>query len=171
MDSTPHSTSHEFCRGVEFGGHFNGAGRQDSNLWHRFRAEASINDGDGRPQPSASACRTHPVAVGGSVPARLMHPGIIEQVPRMRMRRKGPAPPAPSSTCSSSSQVSVQLIVDRQRVWLIGMHHNDQRAPSCVSSGSCQGTRPRTQIVGRVPNTQEELPTDVVYRFCQAWPR
>ena len=122
----------------------------------------------GRPDSSRWQTRS-PLAV--LLRHKLMHPGIIEQVPRMRMRRTGAAPPAPSSTCSSSSQVSVQLIVDRQRVWLIAMHHNDQRAPSCVSSGSCQGTRPRTQFVGRVPNTQEELPTDVVYRFCQAWPR
>ena len=64
----------------------------------------------GRPDSSRWQTRS-PLAV--LVRHKLMHPGIIEQVPRMRMRRTGAAPPAPSSTCSSSSQVSVQLIADR----------------------------------------------------------
>ena len=35
---------------------------------------------------------------GGSIPVQMMHPEFIEQVPRLRIRRKGPSPPAPMST-------------------------------------------------------------------------
>ena len=35
---------------------------------------------------------------GGAIPVQMMHPGIIDQVPRLRRRRKGAAHPALTST-------------------------------------------------------------------------